>query len=129
MKIKFLALFVVFFMACSVVQFAAPVAAAPQKGYLVDHGTKIFYDGVSGAKMKVKWKTYLYPNNMRKVERTYYEKINGKWKYSNKWVVTFKKVSKTKLWMSCSSDYINTKLSTRWFYWKIFRPDIEEYPQ
>jgi hypothetical protein len=133
MKMKVAALFAILFIAGSVFYFAEPTAAASQKGYLIDHGTKYFYDGQSGYQ-KASWKTYWYSPNVRKVKETNYVKMEGKWYVSDTFTYTLRKVSKTKMKVIVehSADlgppkyvyYVNTKLNTRNYYWKVFRPHI-----
>ncbi len=140
MKMKVLAFCAVFVIAFSAMHFVEPVSAAStQKGYLIDHGTKYFMgiDGCSYVKTKLTWKTYWYSKNVRKVHETFYEKINGKWKYDTKAVVTMYKISKTKMklnfvypdYQTHGKCYVKTKMDTRNFYWKVFRPKIEAYPK
>ncbi len=144
MKMKILAFCAVFVIAFSAMHFVEPVSAAStQKGYLIDHGTKYFMDttgcdyvGPNGVKTKLTWKTYWYSKNVRKVHETYYRNINGKWKYDYKTIVTMKKVSKTKMklnyvypdYQTHGNCYIKTKMNTRNFYWKSFRPKMQTYP-
>jgi hypothetical protein len=132
MKIKLIALFAVLFVACSALHFVEPTAAA-QKGYKIDHGTKYFYDGQTGYQ-KVTWKTYWYTKNVRKVVRKYYVKENGKYIFSYTDTATLQKVSKTKMKIKLQNEplgpstytyYVKTKLSTRWYYWKVYRPNIQ----
>jgi hypothetical protein len=127
----------VLFMVCAIIQVAEPAAAAiPDKAFKVDQGTKYFYSGQSGP-MKMSWKTYLYlPSNKRKIFQTFYVKDNGR--YSGHWVVswheiiTLQKVTKTKMKITDYTDnelhpgttvtYKKTKLSTRKYYWYVYRP-------
>ncbi len=137
-KMNILAGLAVLFMVCAVIQIAEPAAAAKvtDKAFKVDQGTKYFYTGQSGP-MKMSWKTYLYvPSNKRKIFQTFYVKDNGR--YSGHWVVswheiiTLQKISKTKMKITDYSDselgpgttvtYKNTKLSTRKYYWYVYRP-------
>lgn len=129
---KIIALFAVLFIACSALHFVEPAAAA-QKGYKIDQGTKYFYDGQTGYQ-KITWKTYWYTKNTRKIFRTYYVKDNGKWTLGYKDTVTLQKVSKTKMKITDSNEplgpsnytyYKKTKMNTRNYYWKVFRPNIQ----
>jgi len=133
MKIKIVALLAVLFIACSALHFVEPTAAA-QKVYKIDQGTKYFYDGQNGYQ-KITWKTYWYSKNTRQIVRNYYVKDQGKWlfKYTNS--VIMKKVSKTTMKIRNYNQplapsivtlyYVKTKLDTRNYYWKVFRPNIQ----
>ena len=139
MKMKILAFCAVFVIAFSAMHFVEPVAAAStQKGYLIDHGTKYFMDvdGCDYVQTKMTWKTYWYSKNVRKVHESFYIKINGKWKFDCTAIATMYKISKTKMklnfvypdFQTHGNCYVKTKMNTRNFYWKVFRPKIETYP-
>lgn len=135
-KLNILALFAVLFVACSALHLVESSAAATPKGYLIDHGTGYSYD-IAENPYKYTWETYWYSKNTRKIVVQDYEKEHGKFIPGFKKVVIFKKVSKTKMKMRVSFfleskkpyfervGYVNTKLNTRNFYWKVVRPDID----
>ena len=138
MKMRIVVLCAVFVMAFSAMHFVEPAAAATPKGYLIDHGTKYWIDSGNAAKDKVTWKTYWYSKNVRKVYEHYSVNADyGKWSKRN-WrscgtqLVTMYKVSKTKMklkyqWLDGGKPYISyikTKMNTRNFYWKFYRPKI-----
>lgn len=144
MKIKILAICTVLVIFCSLMHFVEPTAATSnQKGYLIDHGTKYYVDHYTDEnkhyiqKFKVTWKTYWYSKNLRKVFKKYYAKKNGKkWVFSWKETNIINKVSKNKIKLTCilygsgtnnCTIYLKTKMSTRNFYWKIYRPAIFSY--
>lgn len=133
MKMKIVVLCAVFVMAFSAMHFVEPVAASTHKGYLIDHGTKYWIDSCDASKNKVTWKTYWYSKNVRKVYEYYSGKDdNGKWHSYGVQLVTMYKVSKTKMklkyqWLDEGRPYISyikTKMNTRNFYWKVYRPKI-----
>lgn len=140
MKMKIVVLCAVCVMAFSAMHFVEPAAAATPKGYLIDHGTKYWLDSGNGAPDKITWKTYWYSKNVRKVYEHYSYAGYGKW--SKRWsslgtqIVTMYKVSKTKMklkyqWLDMKKpyhiSYIKTKMNTRNFYWKAYRPKILAY--
>jgi hypothetical protein len=131
-KIKIVALLAVLFIACSALHFVEPTAAA-QKGYKIDQGTKYFYDGQTGYQ-KVTWKTYWYSKNTRKIVRSWYIKVKGKYVYGYTDTTTLQKVSKTKMKITVPQPdftppvyvlYKKTKMDNKNFYWKVSRPNIQ----
>lgn len=133
-KWSLVALFAILFMVCATIQLAEPVSAAKVYQYKVDQGTKYFYSGQSGP-MKLTWKTYAYSNTYRrKVYKTFYVKIGGKYVVSWHEIATLQKISKTRMKISEYSDselgpgttvsYKKTGLSTRKYYWHKYRPTM-----
>lgn len=138
-KLNILALFAVLFVACSALHLVEPSAAATPKGYLIDHGTK-YTEDIEGNPYKYTWETYWYSKNTRKIVVKNYNIEKSKFVLGETKVIIFKKVSKTKMKEKVTLyygkekkpyldriAYVNTKLNTRNFYWKVVRPDIDDY--
>jgi hypothetical protein len=137
-KIKMLALLSIFVMLCASVSISGPVSAAKVKAFKVDQGHNYFYDGQSGYQ-KNTWKTYLYTNNKRKVFQNIYIKEKKKYVASESTNYTLMKVSKTRIKLTRDYwgiddkhhhevAYVNTKLSTRLYYWYVFRKQLIKDP-
>lgn len=139
-RIKAMAMLSIFMMVCGVIAISGPVSAVTvkEKAFKVDQGHNYFYDGQSGHQ-KNTWKTYLYPNNQRKVFQKIYVKINNKYEFSTATNYTLKKVNKSKI--KITRDYWGidgkhhheviykkTKLSTRMYYWNVFRKQLINNP-
>jgi hypothetical protein len=116
---------IILFMVFVGFQFAGPAAAVK----VIDKDTKYFNSPQSGP-MKVTWKTYKYSNYL-KVFATYYVKDSGKYVVSWHDIFTLKKVSRTKIKITDTTDnelhpgttvrYDNTRLTITGYYWKVFR--------
>ena len=139
MKVKILALLAAVFIVCSALHFIEPTAAASaKKGYQVDKGTTYFMDETDPFPhyYKLVWKTYWYSNNVRTVQTVQYERFskNAKWKVLATGSITMYKVSKTKMkfididkYKGKTSKWVyyeKTRLDTRNYYWKVFRPGL-----
>ncbi len=100
-----------------------PVAAV-QKGDLIDHGTKY-----TTSEAKCDWKTYWYSESTRKIVKSYYYLENNKWVFDFQYSVVLQKISSTQIKISSedaggmNTYYVNTKLSTRDYYWNVYRPE------
>ncbi|MDP3623442.1 MAG: hypothetical protein Q8R66_05890 [Methanobacteriaceae archaeon] len=141
MKMKIVALLAVLFIACSALHFVEPTSAASaKKGYLIDHGTTYFQDETDPKLYyKFTWKTYWYSNNKRTVKTIQYLKVNKKWKILATGTDTMYKISKTKIKHIDTNKYYptkktsknvwyqKTKLNTRNYYWKVYRPGLKKF--
>ena len=100
-----------------------PVAAV-QKGDLIDHGTKY-----TTSEAKCDWKTYWYSESTRKIVKSHYYLENNKWVFDFQYSVVLQKISSTQIKISSedvggmNTYYVNTKLSTRDYYWNVYRPE------
>ena len=114
------------FMLCAT---ASAIDAASAAKYKVDKGSVITSDG----KGMMKWDTTLdTKNNARTISATIgnYNKKTKKYNPREGSIITLKKVSKTKIKIVSVepksgqkvTSYKKTKLSTRLYYWNVYRP-------
>jgi hypothetical protein len=138
MKLNIFSLLMFTFILCSILNFSEP-AAAISTNTLIDqssyYDTVTFDEGGPVLDVKMTWKTYWYGKNTRKVVQKFYYKEDGKWKnssrvYSGYHEMSFliKKVSKSKIKITQTVNqhdtavwFEKTKLSTKDYYWKVFR--------
>ncbi len=113
-------------MALFLVSAALPViepVSAVQNVDLIDHGTKY-----TTSEAKCDWKTYMWGENEIKIDKSFYYKENGKWVFDFKYAVTLQKISSTKMQIGQEDAgginyyYEETRLSTKDYYWNVYRP-------
>ena len=112
-------------MALFMVSGALPViepVSAVQNGDLIDQGTKY-----TTSEAKCDWKTYKLGENEIKIDKSFYYKEKGKWVFDFKYAVTLQKISSTKMQIGQEDAwginyyYEDTPLSTKDYYWNVYR--------
>lgn len=116
-------LLMVLFLISAAFTVIGPVAAV-QKGDLIDHGTKY-----TTSHAKCDWKTYWYSESTRKIVKSYYYLENNKWVFDFQYSVVLQKISSTQIKISSedaggiNTYYVYTRLSTRDYYWNVYRSE------